>query len=79
MCERLSEDVENKVNDQYQDPSEAHEEIKNCQYYQWGSFTMEYLPPGYMLADGLTKNLPRQKFEAFVVLINLVDARGQVE
>ena len=40
---------------------------------------MEYLPPGYMPADGLTKNLPRQKFEASVVLINLVDARGQVE
>ena len=59
-----------------------HVDIQNMwlrQEYQKGSFSVEYLPTGYMPADGLTKNLPRQKFEAFVALINLVDVRAQLE
>jgi hypothetical protein len=59
-----------------------HVDIQNMwlrQEFQKGTFTVEYLPTGYMPADGLTKNLSRQKFEAFVALINLVDVRAQLE
>ena len=39
-----------------------------------GTFKVEYLPTNDMPADGLTKALPRQKFEDFRRLINLKDA-----
>ncbi len=46
-----------------------------CQEHQAGKFELVYLPTNDMLADGLTKNLPRYKFERFKALLNLYDAR----
>ena len=59
-----------------------HVDIQNMwlrQEHRKGTFQVSYLPTGDMLADGLTKNLPRQKFEHFRVLFNLQDIRGKVE
>src|ERR1700712_1576571 len=39
------------------------------QEHQKGSFQVSYLPTSDMPADGLTKNLSRQKFERFVSLL----------
>ena len=59
-----------------------HVNIQNMwlrQEHQKGSFEVTYLPSSEMYADGLTKNLPRQKFETFLALLNLQDARASVE
>ena len=40
---------------------------------------MEYLEIGDMLTDGLTKNLPRHKFEHFKSVLNLQDIRALLE
>jgi hypothetical protein len=44
-----------------------------------GVFQVTYLATNDMPADGLTKSLPRQKFEHFKALLNLQDARGLIE
>jgi hypothetical protein len=59
-----------------------HIDIHNMwlrQEHQNKSFEVVYLPTNDMPADGLTKNLPRYKFEHFRALLNLQDVRGQVE
>ena len=51
-----------------------HVDIHNMwvrQEHAKGSFEIAYLPTGEMPADGLTKQLPRQKFEHFRNLLNL--------
>jgi len=58
-----------------------HVDIQNLwlrQEFQAGSFAIEYLPTDEMPADGLTKCLSRQKFEHFIKLINLQDARHKI-
>ena len=44
-----------------------------------GVFQVLYLSTNNMPADGLTKNLTRQKFERFRALLNLQDTRGKIE
>lgn len=59
-----------------------HVDIQNMwarQEHQKGAFEVTYLPTNEMPADGLTKNLPRYKFEQFRALLNLQDARGMLE
>jgi len=58
-----------------------HVDIQNMwlkQEYRKGRFQIEYLPSNLMPADGLTKNLPRQKFEQFRSYLNLQDIRWMV-
>ncbi|KAL2122403.1 hypothetical protein VTJ04DRAFT_2858 [Mycothermus thermophilus] len=53
-----------------------HVDIHNLwlrQEHAKGSFEVVYLPTAHMPADGLTKNLPRYKFERFRALLNLQD------
>jgi len=55
-----------------------HIDIQNMwlrQEHQAGKFKLVYLPTNDMPANGLTKNLPRYKFERFKALLNLYDAR----
>lgn len=55
-----------------------HVDIHNLwlrQEYGRGAFEVAYLPTADMPADGLTKNLPRHKFEQFRALLNLQDTR----
>jgi len=59
-----------------------HVDIQNMwlrQEYGKGSFLVEYLETNSMPADGLTKNLTRQKFEHFRTLLNLQDTRALIE
>ncbi len=59
-----------------------HIDIHNLwlrQEHAKGSFEITYLPTADMPADGLTKNLPRYKFEHFRALLHLDDIRGLVE
>jgi hypothetical protein len=59
-----------------------HVDIKNMwlrEQYKNSSFEIEYLPTSDMPADGMTKNLPRYKFEHFRALLNLQDIRGKIE
>lgn len=59
-----------------------HVDIQNMwlrQEYAKGSFTVTYLPTAEMTADGLTKNLSRQKHEHFRSLLNLQDISGRVK
>jgi hypothetical protein len=59
-----------------------HVDIHNMwarQEHQKGAFEVTYLPTNDMPADGLTKNLPRYKFEHFRALLNLQDIRGMLE
>jgi hypothetical protein len=59
-----------------------HVDIQNMwarQEHQKGAFEVTYLPTNDMPADGLTKNLPRYKFEYFRALLNLQDIRGMLE
>lgn len=53
-----------------------HVDIQNMwlrQEYAAGKFIVTYLPTAQMPADGLTKCLPRQKFEHFRMMLNLQD------
>ena len=54
-----------------------------CQEVQQGRLRVNWLPTDDMPADGLTKALPRQKHEAFVQQLGLVDitklVQGSVE
>lgn len=55
-----------------------HVDIQNLwlrQEYQKGAFDVVYVPTKEMPADGLTKNLPRAKFEHWISLLNLQDSR----
>jgi hypothetical protein len=45
------------------------------QEYQHGFVEAEYMPTNEMPADGLTKALPRQKLEAFIEQLGLVDIK----
>jgi hypothetical protein len=59
-----------------------HVDVNNMwlrQEYQKGSFQVEYLETADMPADGMTKNLPRQKFEHFKSVINLQDTRALLD
>ena len=59
-----------------------HVDIQNMwlrQEHSFGTFEVTYLPTDDMPADGLTKNLPRYKFEHFRSLLNLKDVRGLIE
>jgi hypothetical protein len=59
-----------------------HVDIQNMwtrQEHAKGTFKVTYLPTNEMPADGLTKNLPRYKFERFRALLNLQDARAKAE
>jgi len=58
-----------------------HVDIQNMwlrQEYAKGKFIVTYLPTADMPADGLTKCLPRQKFEHFRRLLNLQDTQAIV-
>jgi len=58
-----------------------HVDIQNMwlrQEHQKGLFDISYVPTNEMPADGLTKNLPRFKFERFKALLNLYDAREDI-
>ncbi|KJZ67918.1 hypothetical protein HIM_12693 [Hirsutella minnesotensis 3608] len=53
-----------------------HIDIHTCwarQAYGAGLFKLVYTPTSQMIADGLTKPLPGQKFESFVKQLGLVD------
>ncbi|KND86466.1 Copia protein [Tolypocladium ophioglossoides CBS 100239] len=57
-----------------------HVDVHNCwarQAYQEGHFKVTYTAE--MLADGLTKALPGQRFDQFVKQLGLVDIRHLVE
>jgi len=59
-----------------------HVDIQNHwlrQEHQKGSFVVSYIPTLEMPADGMTKNLPRYKFEHFRSLLNLQDVRSRIE
>ena len=49
------------------------------QEFRKGKFEIGYLPTADMPADGLTKALPRQKFEHFRSLLNLADVQNKIE
>ena len=49
------------------------------QEFKKGIFKLEYLPSAEMPADGLTKPLTRQKFEAFRIILNIVDVTRLVK
>jgi len=58
-----------------------HVDIQNMwlrQEYAKGRFQVTYLPTAEMPADGLTKVLPRQKFEHFRSLLNLKDIQSKI-
>jgi hypothetical protein len=59
-----------------------HVDINNMwlrQEHQKGLFQVEYLPTVDMPADGLTKNLPRYRFEHFKSVLNLQDTRALMD
>lgn len=59
-----------------------HVDIHSCwarQAYLNGLFEVKYTPTAEMLADGLTKSLPGQKFEHFVRQLGLVDVKPLIE
>lgn len=59
-----------------------HVDVNNMwlkQEHARGSFQVTYLPTNDMPADGLTKNLSRQKFESFRAHLNFGNHRPQVE
>jgi hypothetical protein len=59
-----------------------HVDVHNCwarQAYQQGQFQIAYTPTAEMVADGLTKILPGQKFQKFVEQLALVDIRSVLE
>jgi hypothetical protein len=59
-----------------------HVDVHNCwarQAYQQGQFQVTYTPTAEMVADGLTKILPGQKFQKFVEQLALVDIRSVLE
>jgi hypothetical protein len=59
-----------------------HVDIQNMwlrQEHSKGVFQVTYLQTSSMPADGLTKNLPRYKFENFRALLNLQDVRAKIE
>ena len=59
-----------------------HVDVHNCwarQAYQQGHFQVAYTPTAEMVADGLTKILPGQKFQKFVEQLALVDIYSILE
>jgi hypothetical protein len=59
-----------------------HVDIHSCwarQSYLNGLFQVTYTKTAEMLADGLTKPLPGQKFELFVRQLGLIDIRSLIE
>lgn len=59
-----------------------HVDVHNCwarQAYRQGQFQISYTPTAEMVADGLTKILPGQKFKHFVEQLALVDIRSVLE
>ena len=58
-----------------------HVDIQNMwlkQEFKKGRFQVEYLSSDQMPADGLTKALPRAKFEHFRSMLNMVDIKREV-
>ncbi len=58
-----------------------HVDIQNMwlrQEHSKGEFEVTYLPTSDMPADGLTKNLPRYKFEHFRALLNLQNVHSKI-
>ena len=59
-----------------------HVDIHDCwtrQAFQRGEFELQYTPTAEMIADGLTKALPGQKFEKFVQQLKLTDISSILE
>ncbi|OAQ62542.1 integrase, catalytic core [Purpureocillium lilacinum] len=59
-----------------------HVDVHNCwarQAYQQNQFHVSYTPSTEMVADGLTKVLPDQKFKRFVEQLALVDIQSVLE
>ncbi|KAJ6437664.1 Cut9 interacting protein Scn1 [Purpureocillium lavendulum] len=59
-----------------------HVDVHNCwarQAYQQNQFQVSYTPTTEMVADGLTKVLPDQKFKRFVEQLALVDIQSVLE
>ena len=60
----------------------CHVDIQNMwlkQEYKKARFEISYLPTAEMSADGLTKALPRQKFNSFVRHLGLVEIKDLLE
>lgn len=49
------------------------------QEFKKGSFLIDYLPTSEMPADGLTKNLSRQRFEHFRAMLNLQNVQHLIK
>jgi hypothetical protein len=59
-----------------------HVDIHNCwarQAFKQGHFKIQYTQTALMLADGLTKPLPGQKFDQFVKQLGLIDISPLIE
>ena len=49
------------------------------QEVQEGRIKIDWTPTSSMAADGLTKALPRQKHEAFIEQLNLIDIKERIK
>ena len=59
-----------------------HVDIHSCwarQAFQDKQFEVKYTPSAQMLADGLTKALPGQRFNNFIKQLGLVDIQILIE
>ena len=68
---RLCDKCEGRLNTRLK-----HIDIHSCwirQEVQKGSIKLEYIPTSQMVADGLTKSLPTQKYSEFIQQLHMVN------
>ncbi|KAM4058357.1 reverse transcriptase (RNA-dependent DNA polymerase) [Hirsutella rhossiliensis] len=71
-----------KLAESLNNPSEQHQKLADHlieQSYEQGYYDLVYTPTSQMLADGLTKVLPGQKFTHFVKQLGLIDISSLLE